>query len=180
MIIRWLAGLALAATLLATGLPAQAQTEPDYQTMSVEELIAAAPELHPAALYILAARLMGAGDGYAAAQWMYAGQLRYRFLLATQGDDQPYSDDRILFSALSESVGRPINEYIGGDVDEWLAVIAWALDWDAKTDNLFLSKTEHAAALQEVRAGLAALRADIESQRDDIPRIREENGLENR
>src|SRR5690606_4095506 len=130
-------------------------------------------------LYILAARLLAEGDGYAAAQWMYAGQLRYRFLIAAEGGDT-FSNDRVLFSALHESVGRPVNEYIGGDVDEWLAVIDWALEWDETNPNPTTSRTEHAGAWQDTRDGLVSLRAQIEAQRDEIPAMRAENGLENR
>ena len=46
----------------------------------------------------------------------------------------------LLFSALTEQVGRPVNEYIAGNVDEWLAAMQWALDWDAANDNGVTSK----------------------------------------
>ena len=77
-------------------------------------------------------------------------------------------------------MGRPVNEYIAGDVDEWLAAMQWALDWDAANDNTITSKTDHADALTQVRDGLKRLMADVESNRDSIPKEREANGLENR
>lgn len=167
----------LLALALLVAAPAQAQAQ-SFEDMSIAELQAQAPELHPSALYVLAARLLAQGEGQQAANWMYAGQLRYRFLITAGG--QATSSDRILFSALSEQVGRPVNEYIAGNVDEWLAAIDWALDWDANTPNAVTSKTEHADALAETRAGLERLRAQIEDQRDTIPVEREKNGLENR
>ncbi|MFD2649369.1 hypothetical protein ACFSX5_16405 [Devosia albogilva] len=168
-----LSSVLVAFALLATA-PAHAQTP--LGDMSIAELQAQATELHPAALYVLAARLLAEGDGQAAAGWMYAGQIRYRFLIEAEDNE----DERILFGALTEQVGRPVNEYIGGNVDEWLAAIDWALAWDAANPNTMTSKTEHATALTEVRAGLERLRVQIEEQREIIPKQRAKNGLENR
>ena len=158
--------------------PAYGQAAKPLESMSIEELQEQAPDLHPSALYVLAARLLSQGRGQAAANWMYAGQLRYRFLLEVKGANG--SDDGILFSALSEQVGRPVNEYIAGDVDEWLAAMDWALEWDAANCNGTTSKTDHAAELAKTRSGLEKLRASIEERRDIIPQERLANGLENR
>lgn len=166
----------LLATSLATAAPAQDVNS--LETMSNVEIEQQAPDLHPAALYILSARLFSEGKGQEAANWMYAGQLRYRFLLTAGGDDA--REEGPLFGALTEQVGRPINEYIGGNVDEWLAAMNWALEWDAANDNSVTSKSEHADDLAEVRAGLESLIADVEANRESIPREREANGLENR
>jgi hypothetical protein len=160
-------------TLLAVS-PARAQTP--LEEMSISELEAQATELHPAALYVLAARLLANGQGQAAANWMYAGQIRYRFLIEVDDD----RDERVLFGALSEQVGRPVNEYIAGNVDEWLASIDWALEWDASNPNGTTSKSNHPEALAQVRSGLERLRAQIEEQRELIPKQRAANGLENR
>lgn len=80
--------------------PLSATAQDDFATMPIEDIVQRAPELHPAALYILAARLMGDGEGVEAANWMYAGQLRYRFMIGALGDAA--QDERILFSALYE------------------------------------------------------------------------------
>lgn len=166
----------LMATALSVAAPAQEATNPEQ--LSNAEIVAQAADLHPSALYILSARLLSAGEGQDAANWMYAGQLRYRFLITAGGEAA--RKEEVLFSALSEQVGRPVNEYIAGDVDEWLAAMQWALDWDAANDNTITSKTDHADALTQVRDGLKRLMADVESNRDSIPKEREANGLENR
>lgn len=157
---------------------AHAQPSTPFEELTVEELQEQAPDLHPAALYMLSARLLSRGDGQAAANWMYTGQLRYRFLLEVGGPDA--GDDAVLFGALSEQVGRAVNEYIAGDVDEWLAAMDWALAWDAANPNGTTSKSQHGAELAKVRDGLAKLRASVEEERDTIPRERLANGLENR
>ena len=54
------------------------------------------------------------------------------------------------------------------------------LDWDEANDNALTSKTEHAATLEAVRAGLLGLMAQVEANRENIPREREANGLPNR
>lgn len=172
---RLLLSVFLAATMASA---APAQDEAALEAMSSKEIIAQASDLHPAALYILAARLLGEGKGQEAANWMYAGQLRYRFLITAEGEAAQH--EGVLFGALSEDVGRPVNEYIAGDVDEWLAAMQWALDWDEANENNFTSKTEHAATLEAVRAGLLGLMAQVEANRDNIPKEREANGLENR
>ncbi|MET3925410.1 hypothetical protein [Devosia sp. 2618] len=165
----------LATTLLSA---AQAQQTPNFENLTVEQLQQQAADLHPAALYLLASRLLQRGDGQGAANWMYAGQLRYRFLLEAEG--AAGRDDRVLFDALSEQVGRPIDEYIAGDVDEWLAAMDWALEWDAANDNGTTSKAEYASALAKTRAGLESFRQSVEAQREEIPQQRAANGLENR
>lgn len=169
----------LAAILCALFLlPLSVKADDDFATMPLEVIIEQAPELHPAALYILSARLLGQGRGLEAANWMYAGQLRYRFMIGVLGDAA--QDERILFSALSEQVGRPVNEYIAGDPDEWIAAMEWALDWDAANDNPMISKTEHGATLEEIRAGLRDLITQVDDSREMIREQREANGLPNR
>ena len=146
---------------------------------SPDSLMARAETLQPAELYVPAAKLMGAGRTDEAVKWFYIGQLRYRFhLAATQ--PPPGSNDRVLFSALSESVGRPINEYAFGDVDAAVAQIDGALAWDEANDNGFTSKTRYSSELAETRNGLQAMRDDMISKKDEIRTIREKNGLPNR
>jgi hypothetical protein len=170
----------LLSLLLATALvsTAPAQDVHSFDDLTNKEIVAQAADLHPAALYLLSSRLMAERKGQQAASWMYAGQLRYRFLITAGGEDA--QDEGVLFSALSEQVGRPVNEYIAGDVDEWLEAMQWALDWDADNDNHVTSKTEHAETLADVRAGLESLMADVEANREVIPEERKANGLENR
>jgi hypothetical protein len=166
----------LMATAMISAAPAQDVHSLDNLTNT--EIVEQATDLHPAALYLLSSRLLAEGKGQEAANWMYAGQLRYRFLITAGGEDA--QDEGVLFSALSEQVGRPVNEYIAGDVDEWIAAMEWALEWDGASDNNITSKTEHAETLEEIRAGLESLMADVEANRDRIPEEREANGLENR
>lgn len=170
----------LAAFLISIGLvaSASAQQPADYQTMPLEKIEAEAATLHPAALYVLASRLLVEGQGQEAANWMYAGQLRYRFMISALGEDA--GNERVLFSALTEQVGRPVNEYIAGNVDEWIAAMEWALAWDEANGNAVTSKSDHAAVLQEVRQGLEDLIAQVDSSRDEIREQRTANGLENR
>jgi hypothetical protein len=163
---------------LASLASAQAQQAPDFQTMPLAQIEAEAGSLHPAALYVMASRLFVAGEAQQAANWMYAGQLRYRFMIAALGETA--GNERVLFSALTEQVGRPVNEYIAGDPDEWIAAMQWALAWDAETENAVTSKSAHAAALQEVRQGLESLIAQVDSSRAEIREQRTANGLENR
>lgn len=135
--------------------------------------------LHPAELYKRAVDLFGQGRADEAVFWFYAGQLRYRFHLAAR-PDLPRDGDPALFASLSESVGRPINEWAYGDPDALVAILDRVLAWDAETPNAFISKEEFPAALERTRTGLAQLRDMIARQKQDILRQRTENGLPNR
>lgn len=174
-----LSGLMLALVFVLGMSPASvaapaAQVNP--AELPIEDLIATAERQHPAVLYVLAARLLADGKGQEAANWMYAAQLRYRFLVEATED----RDEDILFTALTEEVGRPVNEYIAGSVDEWIAATRWALDWDAAHENAVTSKADHAAALADIRSGLVEFAESLDRRREEIPRLRAQNGLENR
>lgn len=172
---RILLSLLIATTMISV---APAQDVDSLDDLSNTEIVEQATELHPAALYLLSSRLLAEGKGQEAANWMYAGQLRYRFMITAGGEGA--QDEVVLFNALSEQVGRPVNEYIAGDVDEWIAAMQWALEWDAANDNNLTSKTAHAETLEEIRAGLEDLTEQVEDNRESIPQERETNGLENR
>ena len=97
----------VAVAMLAAA-PARAFTDEAFVEMPIETLVETAPTQHPAALFVLASRLFADERGQEAAGWMYAGQLRYRFMLIAD-DADPGSADATLFSALMEQVGRPVN-----------------------------------------------------------------------
>ena len=156
------------------GMPSQR----DLEQLTPEQIIAGAERAHPAALYLLASKLMSAGRRDEAVRWFYIGQLRYRFHLMT--DPPNAADERILFSALSESVGRAINEYAFGDVDGAVREIDAALAWDAAHANHFTSKSSFPGQLATTREGLVALRDDMLARKDEIRETRTSNGLPNR
>lgn len=172
-----LSALALSLPTACTAQERQSQPlDPGNQTPA--QIIAQADSVHPATLYILASKLMGEGRMDDAVRWFYIGQLRYRFHLAT--NPPSIADDQTLFSALSESVGRPINEYAFGDVDAAVAQIDAALAWDAAHPNNFTSKERYARELAEMRTGLQELRNDMMANKEYIRETRTRNGLENR
>lgn len=153
-------------------------TQADLAQQTPEQIIAGAEHAHPAALYVLASKLMRAGRFDEAVRWFYIAQLRYRFHLMTDPPDA--ADARILFSALSESVGRPINEYAFGDVDGAVRQIDAALAWDAGHANHFTSKAAFPAQFAKTREGLIAMRDDMLARKDEIRETRTRNGLPNR
>lgn len=150
----------------------------DLARATPEQIIAHAERAHPADLYMLAARLMAAGRKDEAVRWFYIGQLRYRYHLLAQPSGA--ADAGALFAALSESVGRPINEYAFGDVDAATAAIDAALAWDAAHANRLTPKDRYPVQLAETRAGLIALRDDMRARKQEIRESRTRNGLENR
>lgn len=145
----------------------------------VEELREGITDKHPATYMVLAARLFQQGDKQEAVTWFYVGQIRYRAWLKANPDLDP-SGDPALFASLMESVGRPLNEYIGGDVDEWGATIDEAIQWHRAHPDGFLGKDDHRSLYASLIAGLEDMRDEIAASKDEIRRQRRENGLENR
>jgi len=65
--------------------------------------------------------------------WMYAGQLRFRFLLMTEPKADP-SGDPALSASLQETIGTPINAYVGADTDKWVSQISATAATQRSTD----------------------------------------------
>lgn len=174
---------ALASVVLACLVAGQA-TGPavnpdDFTRQTPEQLTAGIEKQHPAAYYILAGKLLQAGQKDEAVFWFYAGQLRYRFHLAAN-PRLPRSGDPALFASLTEVVGRPVNEYAFGDISQLTATIEKVLDWDARTPNGYTSTTTHATTWKRIRDGLDEMRAQVVKGADQIRAQRTKNGLENR
>lgn len=170
---RLLMGLALVPLMMGSVV-----AQDDFDAMEVPALIAAAPSIHPAGLYVLAGKLFADGRKDEAVFWFYAGQLRYRVHLACHKDLDP-SGDPALFGALSETVGRPLNEYGFGDIPALAATLDKVLAWDTATPDGFTDRKACPDA-DGVRDGLTGMRDQIVAQADDIRAQREKNGLENR
>src|SRR5258708_1548299 len=81
----------------------------DPAALSIEQLKNGIENQHPAYFYYLAKKLFAAGQKDDAVFWFYAGQLRYRVYLAVNKDKLDPCADPAVFSALSEEIGRPIN-----------------------------------------------------------------------
>lgn len=151
----------------------------DLKKLPPATIEAALPNEHPSAYYASGARLFREGKKDDSVFWFYVGQLRYRFHLKANPNIDP-SGDPALFSSLSATVGRTINEYAGGNVKDWVKTIDRALKWDADTPNGFTSKKKFASIYEENRAGLKKMREQVENQAESIREQRKKAGLENR
>lgn len=137
---------------------------------------AQAPSSHPVQMYHHAGRLLEAGEMNEAAFWFYAGQLRYRVHLAAR-PNLPPDRDPALFASLNSVLGQEVNQYLGGDPEEWGRVIERVLNWDAQTPNEFTPKEKFPAAHREVRAGLQQMWTWIHENHEEIRRQRAARGL---
>lgn len=151
----------------------------DPQTMPLDALVAIIPAQHPAAYYVLATRLMAANRQDDAVFWFYVGQLRYRIRLACHPDLAP-DGEPALFASFQQTVGAPINEYAGGDPDQWAAAMTRALEWDERTPNGFEPKAACAAHIAEQRSGMGQLIDHVRSNKEQIRAERASRGLTNR
>lgn len=151
----------------------------DPRTIPLDEFVSIIPDQHPAFYYMLASRLFVANRQEEAVFWFYAGQLRYRVRLACH-PDLPPDVEPALFGSLQQSVGQTINEYAGGNPDEWAATLERVLAWDEAIHNGFEPRAPCAAQIAEQRAGMGQLIAQIRDNREQIRAERTSRGLPNR
>ncbi|MDB5416175.1 MAG: hypothetical protein JWR10_4510 [Rubritepida sp.] len=147
-----------------------------------QSAVAAAARLngqHPSAYYTEAMRLFRAGQREDAVFVFYLGQLRYRTHLAAH-PELPRSGDPAAFGALSETVGRPINEYAFGDMPRLMKTIDAVLAYDRGNPDRFTDPAAFPEAYRRNREGMVGFRNDIAGRMDEIRRTRQSNGLENR
>jgi hypothetical protein len=165
--------------LLAPTLWCKSATAQDAQTIPLNSLIAQAPNVSPDALFVLAARSFAAGRRDEAVVWFYVAQIRMRFRLAV-APDLPPDGEPAVYEALFETIGPQINGWAFGNIDRLAAHMQEALDWDRSHVNTFTPKSGHTAELEQIRSGLAAFRASVLTQKDELRRERATKGLENR
>lgn len=134
---------------------------------------------HPADDYRMAAQLFTAGRRDEATYLFYLGQFRFRVYLLAR-PNLPPSGDRALFASLSESVGRPINEWAYGDVPRLVSTLDRVIAAAASRDDPYTPRAQFPAAHAEALAGLQRLRSQTLAQRAFIHQQRERNGLPNR
>jgi hypothetical protein len=152
----------------------------DPATLSIEQLKNGIENQHPAYFYYLAKKLFVAGQKDDAVFWFYAGQLRYRVYLAVNKDKLDPSGDPAVFSALSEEVGRPINEYAFGDIPQLAKTIDAVIAWDQSHDNALTPRAQHKSQYDQIVSGLTEMRDQVLQQADSIRKTRTANGLPNR
>src|SRR6266481_4463874 len=137
-------------------------------------------ESTPFVFYILAEKLFAVGKKDEAVFWYYAGQLRYRVYLLVNKDKLEPSGDPAAFAALSEEIGRPINEYAFGDIPQLAKTIDAVLAWDESHSNALTPRDKHKSQYDEIVSGLTQMRDQLLQQADSIRKTRTTNGLPNR
>jgi len=174
--------LAVAVSLLlgSTLCHARPLSTDEALALPTAEVEANLPDSHPAVLYTYAKRLFAQEQNRnEAVMWFYAGQLRFRFLLAVQPARSPDREATIMAS-LNATLGQTLNEWAGGSPQDWAASIDQALTWDAAHGNAVTSQQTHEKTWQDTRSGLAGLRDSILANAQDIRDQRDKRGLENR
>lgn len=170
--------LTILAALLTVRCLAAAVSD-DFANQSPAQLKQDLEKKHPAAYYLLAAKLFkDESSKREAVFWFYVGQLRYRYHLSANPGLAP-DGDPALFASFSEVIGRPINEYAGGVPDLWIAEIDHALAWDAAHENGFTPKSKAPENYRQIRDGLVAMREQLTAMKGKLPEMRRKNGLKN-
>jgi hypothetical protein len=171
--------------LSSPGFQAQAQSALAVHSFSHQEMSnwnALAKNLenqHPAEYYKSAKNLFLSGRRDEATFIFYLGQLRYRIYLVAN-PSLPQDGDPALFSALSEAVGRPINEYAFGDIPVLERTIQAVLVYDEAYPDRFTPSGKAPKQRQTIREGFERMRAKILTDADLIRAGRLKNGLQNR
>ena len=168
------------ALLLSLALSLLKASAIDPSTLSIDQLKNGIENQHPAYFYYLAKKLFTANQKDDAVFWFYAGQLRYRVYLAVNKDKLDPSGDPAVFSALSEEVGRPINEYAFGDIPQLAKTIDAVIAWDQSHDNSLTPRPKYKSQYDQIVSGLTQMRDQIVQQADSIRKTRTANGLQNR
>lgn len=134
---------------------------------------------HPANYFTFAGKLFSEGKKQEGVKWFYVGQIRYRAYLQANPSLKP-SEDPALFSSLMHSLGKPLNEYIAGDIDEWIVTIDEAIQWHKGNPYYFLDKGKNEEVYASQLSGLEKMKNNIINNKDTIRKQRQDNGLENR
>lgn len=132
----------------------------DPMTVPIGTLKSTMPSRHPLYAYVLASRLYKEGQRDEAVFWYYVGELRELTRLQCY-PDIPASGERALYTTLTETVGRTINQYAKSDTDKFIATINRALEWDEDNPNIYDSYTGCNAARANQRASVDKLIAGI-------------------
>jgi hypothetical protein len=146
---------------------------------TASDLVAPLNGQHPSAYYEAAMKLYNGGKREDAVFVFYLGQLRYRTLLAAK-PDLPPDQDPALFDALSETVGRPLNEYAFGDIAGADKILQSVMDYDAANPDTFTPPSQFPEAAAKTREGMEKFRKYMQDNAADIRAQRKANGLENR
>ncbi len=134
---------------------------------------------HPAAYYTKALALFRSNAREDAMFVFYVGQLKFRAHL-TARPDLPPGGDPAAFGALSETVGRQLNEWGYGDLTFMDQLMKDVLAYEARNPDRFTPPAQFAAAWASQRSGLERLRVHTNNNAADLRKQRTANGLENR
>ena len=170
-------GFAISLFFACSALPASAD---DLATLSIEQLKNDIEKQHPAGLYILAQKLFASGQKDEAVFWYYAGQLRYRVYLTVNQSKLDPAGDPAVFSALTEEIGRPVNEYAFGDIPRLAKTIDAVIAWDKSHANALTPREKYRTEYDQITTGLTQLRDNMIKNADSIRQQRTAAGLENR
>lgn len=99
------------------------------QQIAIQYIFAHPEVVHPFGYIQLADVLWRAGDRERAAFWFYIFQSRTRAWVVEDPDPSRYPAAR---TSLNEEWGKPINEWIGSDVNAWHDLAARAISYEKK------------------------------------------------
>lgn len=135
---------------------------------------------NPAEDYQTAMEAFAQGDRQTAGCLFYRAQFRFRLRLGANPGLDP-SGEPALFASLQEAVGRPINEWLGGDKEDWLRAIGCGVAFGRAGDDPLTPRKQFPEAWADALAGIEALRAQVEATSEaDIRAQREAAGLPSR
>jgi hypothetical protein len=154
----------LALLVLVWALPAGAQALDPGPATPFDDVVAAAERFE-------------AGERRLAGCLLYRAQFRARLLAAV--DPAAGAEMGALMGSMMEVVGRPINEWLGGDRDDWIDAMTCAADWARTADDPLVPRAAAPRARARTLAGLEGLIASIPPA-DELRRQRAANGLANR
>jgi hypothetical protein len=134
---------------------------------------------HPGLYYQKAMQIFRSGSREDAMFVFYVGQLKYRAHLSAR-PELPPSGDPAAFGALTETVGRPLNEWGFGDLPLMDTVLADVLTYERQNPDRFTPPRDFADAWAKQRSGLTRFRQQMRDSAAEMRAQRKANGSENR
>lgn len=150
-----------------------------------EEIKNRVDEVNIETLYVLAIRMYDSGMKDEAAYWYYTAQFRGNVFLAME-DAIQMSELGHALGAFRQLSGEWINGYAHGDPDKLVETLEQVVKdaenmgyvGNAYPERAFKSREEQAVHVQEQIDGVTGFMEYIRANKDEILRMRKENGIE--
>ena len=120
---------------------------------------------HPSKFFETAGQLLTESKFNEASFIYYLGLMRYRYFNSVNPDYQ-VSGDGALLASMKYVMGEPINMYLRTDVENFISVINFTIEYYESNDFLFYSKSEDVESFMKQSEGFKELVTELENNKE--------------